>query len=124
MGEGEGADLWRDGHDAVSTHQQAGHDPSRPLTLTHLRVARGSSEVSLSAAPESLASAGPTVLSQIGQGCQTPACGMTHGVCVKSGLGCVEMGWKGGSGVAGQVGGLGGSSRVQDGEAEETLAAS
>lgn len=88
-----GADLWiGNSHDAVSTHQQAGGDPGRPWTLTHLGAAKGGSEVSLSAAPESLASAGPTVVSHIGQGCQTPACGMTKGACLKGGLGCAEMG--------------------------------
>lgn len=73
----------------------------------------GGSEVSLSAAPESLASAGPTVLSQIGQGYQTPACGMTKDACVKGGLSCTEMGWKSGSRATHQDGGLGGSARFR-----------
>lgn len=71
MREDGGGSVGGDGHDAVSTHQQAGGDPGGPLTPTHMRVAErkeGGSQVSLSAAPESLASAGPTVLSQIGQG--------------------------------------------------------
>lgn len=92
-----GADLWmKHGHDAVSTHQQTGRDPDRPWTLAHLGVGSskkgGGSEVSLSAAPESLASAGSTVLSQIGQGCPTLARGLTKGACLKGGLGCAEMG--------------------------------